>query len=343
MKDATELRRALRVIGAAARAKDAPEIRESDRRALREWLRVVAAMAKGGKSRRNPAVCVDSPLAADAPLELKAASLRFASTGRAKAPAPTRSAKPGKRQKVMRARRTRTKRAAAPLLAAIKQRGGINRAEALRLWGAAYVEGAPRGVFTRKGRGVDRMAIDLGADNWWRAALGEDQVGEMAERIRAELFGAASPHPQQAPSIADMEIDELVAAARSGDASAQEELGLRGIAWNPSRRRNPDLLTMAGNPGSAAMAKAAAAYRQFHGCAPQKIRRIGKGAGVLVALGDLLEIVYKAKRGDRRGAAWWHKFGKGSVLASTPDGKHLFILNPKGTRTAVDWQRGIVS
>lgn len=172
-QDATELRRALRVIGAAARAKDAPEIRESDRRALRDWLRVVAAMAKGGKSRRNPSKA--------------------------------------------------TKRQA-----------------------------------TR-------------------------------------------------------------------------------------RRKNPDLLTMAGNPASPAMAKAAAAYRQFHGCEPQKIRRIGNGSGVLVSLGDLLEIVYKAKRGDRKGPAWWHKFGKGSVLASTPDGKHLFILNPKGTRTAVDWQRGIVS
>lgn len=111
---------------------------------------------------------------------------------------------------------------------------------------------------------------------------------------------------------------------------------------NPRRkpRRNPQVLTI--NPSAAnSLERAREAYRTFHGCDPEKVRRIGKGKGVLIALGELLRIDYKPRRGDRKGTAWFHHFRKGAVLAGTPDGKRLFIIDREGKR-AVDWARGIV-
>ena len=323
------------------------KIAAHDRGELLARLQDMRAAARAA-ARENPRVCVESPA------KLKGASLRFdagasaepraprASTARkakrtaAKAPAPA--------PRTQRKKKTRARRARLPLLAEIKRLGGIGKKDALALWGKAYVEGAPRGVFTRKGRGVDRMAIDLGAEKWLSAPLGGDQVGELAERIRSEIFGHASPHPiHGAPSVADMELAELVLAARSGSAEAQSELELRGVAWNPRRRRrNPDLLTIAGNPADASMVAARAAFRKFHGTEPTNARKIGRGKGVLVALGQLGEVVYKPRRGDRKGPAWFHQFGPGVVLAATPDGKHLFIIDTKGNRRAVDWARGII-
>lgn len=299
-----------------------------------------------------PRVCVESPA------KLKGASLRFDAGAGVEQRAPrARSARkakgsvakaPAPAPRIQRKKKTRraaapVQRSRLPLLAEIKSRGGINKKDALALWGKTYVEGAPRGVFTRKGRGVDRMAVDLGAERWLSAPLGGDQVGELAERIRSEIFGHASPHPiHGAPSVAEMQLSELVLAARSGNAEAQAELDLRGVAWNPRRRRNPDLITIAGNPADAAMVAARAAFRKFHGTEPTKVRKIGRGKGVLVALGQLGEVVYKPRRGDRKGPAWFHQFGPGVVLAATPDGKHLFIIDTKGNRRAVDWARGII-
>lgn len=109
----------------------------------------------------------------------------------------------------------------------------------------------------------------------------------------------------------------------------------------PRRRKNPQLLTVLGNPVRAEMAKAVAAYRRFHGVAPKKMSR-GGGKGVLIALGELREIVYQPRRGERRGPAFAHAFKAGNVLAVTPDGKKLVIVDRK-RRKAVDFDLGIVS
>lgn len=228
-----------------------------------------------------------------------------------------------------------------PLLAEIRYRGGISKKDALALWGKQFVEGAPRGVFTRKGRSADTMAFDLGAEKWFTAQHGEDQVGEMADKLRAEVFGHASPHPHADFDLAALESEEMILAARGGDAAAQAALEKSGVNWNPRARRNPHLLTIAGNPATID-AKAVAAYRKFHGVQPKSAVRVGKGSGVLIALGSLVDIVYKPTRGDRRGPAWIHRFGRGAVLASTPDGSKLFIVDTKGKRQMVDWSRGIV-
>lgn len=107
------------------------------------------------------------------------------------------------------------------------------------------------------------------------------------------------------------------------------------------RRRNPELLTIS-NPTRAKLAKAANAYRQFHGVDPKKMTKLGNGGDVLIALGDLREIVYQPRRGDRKGPAFFHKFKPGNVLAVTADGKRLAIVDRK-KRTAVDFDLGIVN
>lgn len=105
------------------------------------------------------------------------------------------------------------------------------------------------------------------------------------------------------------------------------------------KRRNPDLLTLTNPKGRAA---AAAAFERFHRTAPKAIRKLaGKGES-LVALGDLLEVVYRPTRGQRRGPAFVHKFGRGAVLAATADGLELVIVPGKGKPFRVDWERGIV-
>jgi len=75
---------------------------------------------------------------------------------------------------------------------------------------------------------------------------------------------------------------------------------------------------------------------------PKKALRIGKRGPVLVALGELREIVYQPRRGARRGPAYFHHFKAGNILATTADGKRLVIVDRKG-RKAVDFDLGIVS
>jgi len=104
------------------------------------------------------------------------------------------------------------------------------------------------------------------------------------------------------------------------------------------KRRNPDLLTLS-NPAS--LKKALAAYRQFHGVNPKKATK-GDGKGVLIALGELREIVYQPRRGNRTGAAYFHNFKPGNVLAVTADGKRLVIVDRK-KRKAVDFDLGLIS
>lgn len=106
------------------------------------------------------------------------------------------------------------------------------------------------------------------------------------------------------------------------------------------RRRNPELLTIY-NPARSELAAAEKRYREFHGVAPEKVRRIGAGKGVLIALGTLKELVYQPRRGHRRGPAFFHRFGPGAVLAASVDGREVRIVKPTGRPVRVKWDRGI--
>lgn len=106
------------------------------------------------------------------------------------------------------------------------------------------------------------------------------------------------------------------------------------------RRRNPDLLTLS-NPSRADLARARAAYVRFHGVNPKEVRR-GRGRGVFIVLGELREVVYQPRRGQRRGPAFFHKFGRGAKLAASVDGKRLILVPRKGKPHRVDWERGII-
>lgn len=119
--------------------------------------------------------------------------------------------------------------------------------------------------------------------------------------------------------------------------SEREERAKSGPA--PRRRRaNPSLLTLTNPVPSDALA----AYRRFHRRAPTGVRQLGGRGPALVALGDLVEIVYQPKKGARRGPAFVHRFGAGAVLAATPDGAELVLLPAPRKPFRVDWERGIV-
>jgi hypothetical protein len=118
--------------------------------------------------------------------------------------------------------------------------------------------------------------------------------------------------------------------------------GRRPRRGRPGRRRkNPELLTIS-NPARQEMVAAIAAYKKFHGVAPKVARRFGKGKGILIALGDAKELVYRPTRGQRRGPAFFHRFGKHAVVVSNADGSVLRIVPARGSRLRVDWERGIV-
>lgn len=114
----------------------------------------------------------------------------------------------------------------------------------------------------------------------------------------------------------------------------------KGKAKRKPKRKNPDLVTIS-NPAGADVASAVAAYRQFHGVNPTRCSK-GSGKGVLIALGELREIVYQPKRGQRKGPAFFHKFKAGNVLAVTADGKRLVIVD-RSKRKAVDFDLGIIN
>jgi hypothetical protein len=109
-------------------------------------------------------------------------------------------------------------------------------------------------------------------------------------------------------------------------------------------KENPQLLTI-GNPSTVTareLQQARAAYKRFHGIdPPPKCVHVGDGKGVLIGLGEIKRIDYGPRRGRRKGPIWYHHFAPGAVLASSPDGRRLVILDPKG-KLLVDWDRGIV-
>lgn len=135
------------------------------------------------------------------------------------------------------------------------------------------------------------------------------------------------------PSDVEPIIDSLVAGVDvpvDGEAEAQAQAQqLRGR--ERLRRANP-------TPTAAAVE----AFQRFHETAPRRVVQVKvPGSGDLVALGDLVEIVYRPTRGARRGPAFVHKFGVGAILAASVDGREL-VLVPGRRPFRVDWERGIV-
>lgn len=126
---------------------------------------------------------------------------------------------------------------------------------------------------------------------------------------------------------------------RKGRAKAARSRG-RGRGAKRSKR-NPNLVTIT-NPAKRDLQKAVDAYREFHGVDPESMFRLGKGNKVLVALGELKEVVYQPRRGHRKGPAFFHKFKPGNVLAVSSDGRELRIVDTK-RRRAVKFDRGIVN
>lgn len=107
------------------------------------------------------------------------------------------------------------------------------------------------------------------------------------------------------------------------------------------RRRNPDLLTVSGNPSSK-LDQATRRYRQFHGVDPERVTKLSGKGEPLIALGELREIVYQPRRGARKGPAFFHQFKAGNVLATNAAGTKLVIVDRR-KRRAVDFDLGIVN
>lgn len=117
------------------------------------------------------------------------------------------------------------------------------------------------------------------------------------------------------------------------------------VRANPKKRtrRNPTLMTLS-NPSRAGntMDAARQAYQTFHEMPAPKARNLGGDGPPLVALGELVEVVYQPTRGARRGPAFVHRFRRGAVLAATPDGQELVLLPSPKKPFQVDWKRGII-
>ena len=110
-----------------------------------------------------------------------------------------------------------------------------------------------------------------------------------------------------------------------------------------SRKSNPELLILT-NPASPELARAVKRYRKFHGVDPKRALRRGRGkkAKVLVGLGDMIEIVYEPRRGQRKRVHWFHQFKRRAILATDADGNGLYIVDPSG-KVMVDFSAGIVT
>ena len=108
-------------------------------------------------------------------------------------------------------------------------------------------------------------------------------------------------------------------------------------------RKNPQLLTAFGNPvSSRSLARAMSAYEQFHGVRAKEALRVGRGRGVLIMIGMAKEIIYKPRRGIRKGPAFYHKITSPVALAATPDGKKVFFVPLGGSRFRWDPRYGLM-
>lgn len=159
--------------------------------------------------------------------------------------------------------------------------------------------------------------------------------GKKPKRRKARRKASATPRPLRL-SPSEIEARAAFVAEYGRDPTATELAAFAGARlkakMRPDRRENP-------TPSAAAVR----AFREFHECEPRGVRVVDVPgiSGELIALGDLVEIVYRPTRGARRGPAFVHKFARGARVAATIDGKHL-VLVPGPRAFRVDWRRGII-
>jgi hypothetical protein len=97
--------------------------------------------------------------------------------------------------------------------------------------------------------------------------------------------------------------------------------------------------------------KASKLYQDFHGIQPRpRMVRYEAPVEPLVAIGDLVNIEYKPRRGCRAGTHFTHESGDTGtrilktnlILAVDATGKNFFLLRKNGSRYPVFTERGII-
>lgn len=205
----------------------------------------------------------------------------------------------------------------------IAKRGGIDTGPTFVSWPFA--------------RGFDVLKTRVGILPLFRKSTAKRRAirwDDLAVRLKEAGYLADADDRTALESLIDRTLAGESVYAIDGTAddwAAQEQRRADHRAHRAQRRANP-------SPSPAAVA----AYEAFHEVAPRKVRSVNvPGSGDLVALGDLVEIVYRPTRGARRGPAFVHKFGAGAVVAASPDGTEL-VLVPGRRPFRVDWRRGII-
>lgn len=189
--------------------------------------------------------------------------------------------------------------------------------------------------------------VTMTSDQWWAAPLGRKFTTARSETKTDESGNVYTRCTTVDRYLWNDDRTKLTRVVIAGPTvtttTAEAPAGPKRGRRKAVAKANPQLLTI-GNPASSKeLAEALAAYRRFHGCDPKVTSKVPNGEGrVLIALGELRRIDYRPNRGDRRGPTWFHHFRPGVVLAATPDGKQLFIVDRKTGKRLVDWERGIV-
>jgi hypothetical protein len=85
--------------------------------------------------------------------------------------------------------------------------------------------------------------------------------------------------------------------------------------------------------------RAASTFRRWHEFDPKRIVKVGgpprRIPSTLVKLGDMTEIIYRSAKYDGEAKTYSHKTGRPHpVLATDPDGLHLYIVGGKLRVTA---------
>lgn len=166
----------------------------------------------------------------------------------------------------------------------------------------------------------------------------DDWRGVYAQAVRAmlERLGDKPPFEMSAREwIERMQKHERK--TRAWFTVARKQLEAIEYSDQQRRRRTNPRLLIVGNPTRTAHA----AFRKFHGTEPSKVRRID-GDDDLVALGDIVEVIYRPRTGVRTDADYVHKFNPGAILAATVDGTALHVIPNPRKPFHVDWSRGII-
>lgn len=188
--------------------------------------------------------------------------------------------------------------------------------------------------------------VTMTSDQWWDAPLGRKFTTARSETKADEkgnLYTRCTTVDRFLWNDDRTRLTRVLISGPTVTTTTTAPAGPKKPRKRATAKANPQLLTI-GNPASSKeLAAALKAYRRFHGCDPKQTSKVPNGEGrVLIALGELRRIDYRPSRGDRRGPTWFHHFRPGVVLAATPDGKQLFIVDRKTGKRLVDWERGII-